>query len=76
VVLVGLYERGRKGGRKEGRKGGAYSADDIFMVAEVRLAVLAAVDLVAVQIDVVCETHNAVLLAGGCLESWRPGALL
>lgn len=35
-----------------------YSAYDIFMVREVRLAVLAAIDLVAVQVDVVREPHG------------------
>jgi hypothetical protein len=31
----------------------AYSADDVFMVREVRLAVLAAIDFVAIEIDIV-----------------------
>jgi len=35
----------------------AYPADDIVMVGEVCLAVLAAVDLARVEVDIVCETH-------------------
>jgi len=40
------------------------SAYDIFMIREVRLAVLAAVDLVAIEIDVVGETHGPDLGTG------------
>jgi hypothetical protein len=36
-----------------------YSADNILMVAQVSLAILAAIYLMAVQIDVVCQTHDA-----------------
>jgi len=35
-----------------------YSAYDVFMVREMRLAVLATVDLVAVQVDIVREPHG------------------
>ena len=41
-----------------------YSAYDVFMVREMRLAVLAAVDLVAIEIDIVGETHGPGLGAG------------
>jgi len=34
-----------------------YPADDVVMVGQVRLAVLAAVDLVGVEVDVVLESH-------------------
>ena len=49
-----------EGGRREG---GTYTADDVVVVREVGFAVLAAVDLVTVQIRVICETH-----AGGLSE--------
>jgi len=32
-------------------------ANDIVVVREMRFAALAAVDLVAIQVDIVCETH-------------------
>jgi hypothetical protein len=54
-----------------------YSAYDVFMVREVRLAVLAAVDLVAIEIDIVGETHGPDLVAGcavflrNCDQRWR-----
>jgi hypothetical protein len=35
-----------------------YSTYDVFVVREMRLAVLAAVDLVAVQVDVIREPHG------------------
>lgn len=34
-----------------------YTADDLVMISEMRLAVLASVDLPACEIDVVYETH-------------------
>ena len=37
--------------------GEAYTADDLIMVREMRLAFLAAVDLLRVEVGVVCETH-------------------
>lgn len=57
--------KGTEGGRKRGRgrrargegKREKYPADDILMICQMRFAVLAAVDPVAVQICVVCETH-------------------
>ena len=41
----------------------AYPADDLVVVGEVRLAVLAAVDALGVQVDVVGEAH-------GCGVGW------
>lgn len=40
---------------EEGRK---YPTDDIFMVTQMSFAVLATVDLMTVQVDVVRETHR------------------
>jgi hypothetical protein len=34
-----------------------YTADDLVVVGEMRLAVLAAVDALGVEVDVVGETH-------------------
>lgn len=52
----------------EGEEGGGqestYPTDDILMVAQMGLAVFASVDLVAVQVDIVCQTHLAGELAG------------
>lgn len=36
-----------------------YTADDLVVVGEVRLAVLAAIDALGVQVDVVGEAHLA-----------------
>jgi hypothetical protein len=47
----------RPGKEKEVTSSLTYSAYDVFMVREVRLAVLAAVDLMAIQVDVVREPH-------------------
>lgn len=44
------------------------------MVREVRFAVLAAVNLVAAQICVVCETHLDVVFAVGSGKAGTPGA--
>jgi hypothetical protein len=41
---------------KEGEE--KYPTDDIFMVTQMRFAVLATVDFMTVQIDVVRETHR------------------
>jgi len=38
---------------------------DILMITQMRLAVLASVDLVAVQVDIVCQTHLAFLSTEG-----------
>lgn len=35
-----------------------YAAYDILVVRQVSFAVLAAIDLMAVQIDIICETHD------------------
>jgi len=35
----------------------SYPADDVVMVGQVCLAVLAAVDLVGIEVDVVLESH-------------------
>jgi hypothetical protein len=52
-------------------RGWSYAADYIVVVREVGFAVLAPVDLVAVQIRVICEAHGGIerapLLAGGAL---------
>jgi hypothetical protein len=40
------------------RQKNAHSTDDIIVVGQVRLALLAAKDLVGGQIDVVRETHG------------------
>jgi hypothetical protein len=45
------------GGEEEVKNSLTYPAYDVFMVREVRLAVLAAVDLMAIQVDVVREPH-------------------
>ena len=37
-----------------------YTADDVLMISQVGLAVPAPVDLAAVEVDVVRETHGAV----------------
>jgi hypothetical protein len=37
--------------------GETYSAHDVLMIREVGFAVLAPVDLVAAQVNIVCETH-------------------
>ena len=47
----------KPGKEKEVTSSLTYSAYDVFMVREVRLAVLAAVDLMAIQVDVVREPH-------------------
>jgi len=49
----------RKGGEGRGKERGGrtYSGDDIFMVAQVRFAVLTSVDDGPVQVLVVCEPH-------------------
>ena len=48
----------------EGGEKRTHTADDVLVVSEVRLAVLAAVNLVAVQVSVVGETHR-----GGASET-------
>ena len=70
----GLGEGGGKGiesgqaGEREGRLGereggrrrrAAYTRYDILMVTQMSLTVLASVDLMAVQVDVVRQTHLA-----------------
>jgi len=37
---------------------GTHATDDVFMVGEMGLAVLAAIDLIAREIDVVGQTHG------------------
>ncbi len=57
-VLIQHVSNGSLAWQEEGvTKSLTYSAYDVFMVREVRLAVLAAVDLVAIQVDVVREPH-------------------
>lgn len=45
------------GGLKWERRG-THSADDIIVVCKVSLTVLAAEDLVGIEVDVVCEAHG------------------
>ena len=45
--------------RWNAKKGSAYPTYDILMVAQMSLTVLASVDLVAIQVDIVCQTHLA-----------------
>lgn len=56
---AGCFEREelRLGGRSEGGRMRTHSTDDILVVREMSLAVLAAIDLMAVQIHIVRETH-------------------
>jgi hypothetical protein len=60
---------------------GAYAAYYVLVIREVGFAVLAPVDLVAVQIRIVCEAHDGVerapLCAAGALlvTSALPGTL-
>lgn len=42
---------------EEATGGLTYPTDDIIVVGKVRLAVLATVDLVGIQVDVVCKAH-------------------
>ena len=51
-----------------------YPTYDIFMIAQMSLAVLASVDLVAVQVNIVRQTHFAFFPGRGlrpcAYESW------
>lgn len=63
VGLVGVFGMGKvdwlKRGSRKGRGWGeTYPAYDLVVVGEVRLAVLAAVDALGVQVDVVGEAHG------------------
>lgn len=48
--------------RNSQERGGiwAYTADDVLVISKVRLAVLAAVDLAAVEIGIVRQPHDCI----------------
>jgi hypothetical protein len=50
-----------------------YPAYDIVVVGQMSFAVFAAVDFVAVEIDVICETHDGLLDASS--RCWSCGVL-
>jgi hypothetical protein len=57
-VLVCLLACGKVRGELHGVRARAYAADNVVVVGEMRLAVLAAVDLGSRQVGVVGETHR------------------
>ena len=59
-------EKGKRGGG--GGAKGKYPTDDVFMVTQMRFAVLAAVDLMTVQVNIVRETHRSEICASALLS--------
>lgn len=57
--LAGLQEK--DGGERGLARRRTYSANDVVVVSQMSFALLAAKDLVGVQVDVVCEPHYACL---------------
>ena len=55
---------------EEGSDGTTYSTDDVIVIGQVSLATLATVDALAVQIDVVCQTHVAIRWAATRFEPY------